>query len=59
MVSNITMKKTEKKSEKTPLTPEEVQDIMEEARLAAEIIRTRGMNARIYGCPETRRRNRR
>jgi len=53
------MKKTVKKSEKTPLTPEEVQDIMKQARLAAQIIRTRGSRARIYGCPETRRRPRR
>jgi len=53
------MKKTVKKSEKTPLTPEEVQDIMEQARLAAEMIRTRGLNAHVYGVPSTRRRNRR
>ncbi len=53
------MKKDEKSSEKKPLTEEEVQDTLQEYREAVELIRTRGLNANVYGVPSTRRRNRR
>jgi len=59
MVSNIHMKKVEKNTEKKPLTAEEIQDTIQEYREAVELIRTRGLNANVYGVPSTRRRNRR
>ena len=58
MVSNIHMKK-EEKIVKKPLTEEEVQDTIQEYREAVELIRTRGLNANVYGVPSTRRRDRR
>ena len=59
MVSNIHMKKDEKIVKK-PLTEEEVQDTIQEYREAVELIRTRGLDAIVYGVPRhPRRRNRR
>jgi len=58
IVSNIHMKNSDKKTKK-PLTAEEIQDTLKEYREAVELIRTRGLNAHVYGVPSTRRRNRR